>query len=205
MIRHNSYSRNIFIAILVIILITCGVFAGTTGKIAGIVKDQETGQPLPGANVMLENTTRGASTDNNGYFYILNVQPGRYSLRSSVIGYEIMTVSDIRVQADLTSTVNFELNSTVLEGEEVIVTAERLAVELDVTGSQNIMDIGYLDRAPIADLRGAISKQTGIQNTGTTSFIRGGTSTELNVVMDGTSLNSGIIGDNYQGMNVTAI
>lgn len=201
----NSYSRNVFITILVIILFACSVFAGTTGKIAGIVTDKETGNPLPGANVILVNTTRGASTDNNGYFYILNVQPGRYSLKSSVIGYKIMTVSDIRVQVDLTSTVNFELNSTVLEGEEVIVTAERLAVELDVTGSQIIMDIGYLDRAPIADLRGAISQQTGIQNTGTTSFIRGGTSTELNVIMDGTSLNSGIIGDNYQGMNTTAI
>ncbi len=205
MISHVNYSRNTIITIMVIIFLTCNLFAGTTGKIAGIVTDRETGNPLPGANVLLENTSRGASTDENGYFYILNVQPGIYSLKSSVIGYEILIKSNIRVTVDLTSTINFELNSTVLEGEEVTVTAERLAVELDVTGSQNIMDIGYLERAPIADLRGAISQQTGIQQTGATAFIRGGTATELNVMMDGVSLNSGIIGDNYQGMNTTAI
>ncbi len=205
MLCNSCNNKNIFITILVIIFLTCNIFAGTTGKIAGIVKDVETGNPLPGANVLLENTSRGTSTDENGYFYILNVQPGRYSIKTSVIGYEITTVSDIMVAADRTATVNFDLQTTVLEGEEVIVSADRKAVELDVTGSENVMDIGFLERSPISDLRGAISQQTGIQQTGTTTFLRGGTASEVNVIMDGTSLNSGIIGDNYQGMNTTAI
>lgn len=202
---NKSYARNLFISILIIFLMTCNVFAGTTGKIAGIVKDAKTGNPLPGANVILENTSRGSSTDENGYFYILNVQPGRYSIKTSVIGYEVTTVSDVLVAADRTVTINFDLNTTVLEGEEVTVSAERKAVELDVTGSENVMDTGFLERSPISDLRDAVSQQTGIQQTGTTTFLRGGTAAELNVVMDGTSLNSGIIGDNYQGMNTTAI
>ena len=90
MIDHNVNYHKIFITILVIIFLTCGIFAGTTGKIAGIVTDFETGNPLPGANILLENTTRGASTDENGYFYILNVPPGIYSLSSSVLEVRIL-------------------------------------------------------------------------------------------------------------------
>jgi hypothetical protein len=42
--------------------------AAVTGKIAGIVTDAETGEPLPGANVLIEGTALGAATNADGYF-----------------------------------------------------------------------------------------------------------------------------------------
>ena len=42
------------------------LYAGNTGKIAGTVKDAQSGEPLVGANVIIKGTTKGAATDENG-------------------------------------------------------------------------------------------------------------------------------------------
>ena len=60
--------------------------AGIVGKLNGVVADA-TGAPLPGANVVIQGTRRGATTDTEGYFLILSVEPGRYKLEASMVGY----------------------------------------------------------------------------------------------------------------------
>src|SRR5262245_45431841 len=64
-----------FILPLLLLLSTCTTasFAQTTGKIAGKVTAANTGDPVVGVNVIIEGTNRGAATDMNGDFYILNV------------------------------------------------------------------------------------------------------------------------------------
>ncbi len=193
-----------FLAIL-IFLISIHLQAGTTGKIAGKVINKDSGNPLPGANVMIEGTSMGASTDMNGEYFIINIPPGSYSVSTSFIGYDKLIISDVRVMVDRTTTVDFALTPSVLEGESVTVTAERPIIETDVTGSQNILDAGHIDRAPIADIKDAMKQQTGIYYTGETTYIRGGLASEINYILDGASLNSGLISDNYQRLNITAI
>jgi len=51
-------------------LIPIFIFAGSTGKIEGVVTDKATGQPVPGASVMLVGTTLGTMTDSDGKFII---------------------------------------------------------------------------------------------------------------------------------------
>ena len=46
------------------------LFAGQTGKISGTILDRDTGEPVIGANVILENTFFGAAADIEGYYYI---------------------------------------------------------------------------------------------------------------------------------------
>jgi len=72
------------------------LFAGTTGKISGIVKDADTGEALPGANVIIEGTTLGASTDLDGYYSIINVPPGRYTLKVIYVGYAEQLIKDVK-------------------------------------------------------------------------------------------------------------
>ncbi len=57
---------NLFKFCVVITLITANGFSQTSGKIAGKVVDKNTGQPLYGANVIIENTDLGAACDENG-------------------------------------------------------------------------------------------------------------------------------------------
>ena len=79
------------------------VYAGTTGKIQGVVRDAQTGETLPGANVVLEGTKRGATTDVNGFYIILLVDPGSYAMSASLIGYDAQRKTDVRVQSDFKS------------------------------------------------------------------------------------------------------
>lgn len=53
----------ILLPVLFLTLMSHWVFAATTGKVAGVVSDAETGDALPGANVILEGTSMGAATD----------------------------------------------------------------------------------------------------------------------------------------------
>nr|NIT56649.1 carboxypeptidase-like regulatory domain-containing protein [Fodinibius sp.]NIV11621.1 TonB-dependent receptor [Fodinibius sp.]NIY25232.1 TonB-dependent receptor [Fodinibius sp.] len=87
------------------------IWAGTTGKIAGFVRDAETGEPLIGANILVSGTYLGAATDQDGYFYIINVPAGEYYLEVSMIGYRTLVHGGVQVLIDQTTKVEFELQS----------------------------------------------------------------------------------------------
>ncbi|MCK4446792.1 MAG: carboxypeptidase-like regulatory domain-containing protein, partial [Candidatus Marinimicrobia bacterium] len=111
---------------LLFLFVICHVaIAGITGKITGKVVDTNTGEPLPGANIVLKETTMGAATDINGTFIILNVPPGRYILEVSMIGYSKQFVPDVFVQIDLTTRLDFSLQTEVIKGESITVVAKR--------------------------------------------------------------------------------
>jgi hypothetical protein len=108
------------------------LWSGTTGKIAGRVTDQATGQPYFGANVLLVGTTLGAGTDADGYFTILQVQPGVYSVQVRAMGYKSVTVTDVQVRIDQTSSLEFKLEQELIPGETVTIHGKREAVKQDV-------------------------------------------------------------------------
>ena len=58
---------------LLFLVFTCFAF-GQEVTIKGTVTDQASGQPLPGVNVLVKNTSKGASTDFDGNFEIKNVE-----------------------------------------------------------------------------------------------------------------------------------
>ncbi|MFQ6114258.1 MAG: carboxypeptidase-like regulatory domain-containing protein, partial [bacterium] len=183
----------ILFTLMLIFLVTGNLLAGTTGKIAGKVIDRTNSEPLIGANVIVVGTNMGASTDADGFFFIINIPPGNYSVRASYIGYEVMTQSEVLVNVDRTTSLDFALNPAALELGEVTVVAERPIIEPDVTGSVEILDTGYIERLPIIDLKDLTRLQTGIYYTGETTYMRAGLAPEINYRLDGTSLNSGLL------------
>src|SRR5690349_4883913 len=110
--------------VLLLLLAASQAPAGTTGKIVGTIKDATSGETLAGVNVVVDGTTRGAVTDVDGSYLILNIPPGRYGVTASLLGYIKKTVTGVVVSVDLTTTQDFQLNATVLDvGQEVVVTA----------------------------------------------------------------------------------
>ena len=90
-----SIIKSIFICILLLTLMSVStVFAGTTGKLMGYVTDETTGEPIFGANIVLEGTYFGAASDDNGYYYINNIPPGTYKIIASAIGYTKVLVEE---------------------------------------------------------------------------------------------------------------
>ncbi|MBN1350061.1 TonB-dependent receptor [candidate division KSB1 bacterium] len=147
--------------------------AGITGKIAGKVVD-EGGNALPGANVIVVGTQRGAATTADGSFVILSLAPGRYTVSASMIGYNKMTHSNVVVNSDRTTDLNFTLTEAAVEGEEVVVTAERPLVEKDRTYSEYHVESHEIERlVGVASVGEVLSLQPGMDIYGQGS-IRGG-------------------------------
>lgn len=126
---------------LLIILSSCILFAGSTGKIKGKVTDQETGEELIGVNVMIEGTKLGASTNSQGNYFIVNVPPGKYSLETEYIGYTNIKITNVKVTADSTTLINIRLSPSTLESEQIVVTAERPEIHKDVTATYSFFSV----------------------------------------------------------------
>ena len=156
--------------------------AQNVGRISGAVTDASTGDPLPGVNVVVGGTTRGAATDLEGEYFILNVPPGRYELRASMIGYETTVVSDVIVSANRTTTIDFELTDEAIGVGEVLVTAERPDVERDKTSTSYIVRAEEVQAMPgMRDISDVLSLQPDVID----GHFRGGRSGEEYYTMQG--------------------
>ena len=99
---------------ILIALSPVAIWAGQTGKISGKIIDSSTDEPMPGVNVVLEGTNLGAATDLEGEYVILNVPPGTYALRTSMIGYGPQKVVNVKVSVDLTTRIDVQLSEEAL-------------------------------------------------------------------------------------------
>ena len=102
------------------LLLLAGSSLAANGKIAGKVTDED-GAPLVGANIVttVGSAQRGATTDDEGKYFIINIPPGVYDVTSSYIGHQSLEQKGIVVKLDLTSNVDFELSPQAIEGEAV--------------------------------------------------------------------------------------
>jgi len=164
--------------------------AGTTGKITGKVLDTENNEPLPGVNIVIEGTSLGAATDMEGYYVILNIPPGNYTVKASMMGYRQMKVEKVKVIADHTTTVDFSLPSTVLEiAEAIVVVAERPIVQKDLTSTLAVVSAEDLSEMPVEEFKEVLEMQAGIvEDSDGAIHIRGSRSDEIAYLVDGVTV-----------------
>ncbi|MCI0513444.1 TonB-dependent receptor [candidate division KSB1 bacterium] len=166
-----------------------GAFGGTTGKISGRILDKATGDALPMANIVLVGTTIGASTDLDGYYSILQVPPGVYSLRATMMGYNTVTQTNVQVRVDLTTPLNFKLEPTVLDlGKEITIVAERPVIQLDETSSSHRISRETIENMGASDALKLVTTQAGVVGEGMHINVRGGRTGEILTVVDGQSV-----------------
>jgi outer membrane receptor protein involved in Fe transport len=147
-LEFNNLVRFILLAGFSLFLGLGTLSAQNVGKIAGAVVEAKTGNPLAGANIVIVGTTLGAAADANGEFYILNVPPGKYELRASMIGYEKMKIVDVIVNVGRTTKIDFKLAEDVLEMGEIVVQAVRPDVERDKTSTSSIVRFEDVQQLP---------------------------------------------------------
>lgn len=101
-------------------------------NIRGQVVDQQTGLPLIGANVIVEDSEPilGAATDIDGFYRIEGLKLGRYNLICSYIGFEEQRLENVLLTSGKEVAVNFDLVEG-YTGAEVVISAvkERDAIE----------------------------------------------------------------------------
>ena len=192
----NVYPRLYNIGLLFYMLLIQIALSGTTGKLVGTVTSLDTGDPLIGANVMIEGTPLGAATDSEGNYFILQIPPGTYDVRFSMIGYQTLVKSDVRIRVDLTTTIDGDLSESTVGLEEVVVQAERPMIQTDVTYSQANISSEEVDMLPVEEFEDVLSLQAGVVTTGGEIHVRGGRGGEISYMVDGITVtdpyNSGI-------------
>lgn len=161
------------------------LLAGTTGKLAGRVTDRSN-QPLPGANVILVGTLLGAATDAQGYYHVINVPPGRYEVRVSFIGYKTKVVRDVLITVDHTTNLDVSLEESTIEGETVVVIAEKPVVELNLTSSLASLSSEDIQIMPVRDLQEIVDLQAGVVD----GHFRGGRLGEVQYQVNGVTVNN---------------
>ena len=180
------------VTVLILLMLTCisaSMIAGTRGKIAGQVTDAENGQPLPGVAVMISGTTMGMPTNIDGYYSILNIPPGVYSVKFSLIGYTPITVEGAQVEIDLTTTVNVHMRSSTVEMEAVVVNAEHPVVTKDISASQFNIKPTIVESMPIQTVTQALVLHAGIEQGRDGIIVRGGGTNQTMFVIDGFTMN----------------
>jgi outer membrane receptor protein involved in Fe transport len=122
--------------VIVSFLLTSVLSAGNTGKIAGLIRDKQTREPLVGANIIVKGTTLGTVTDLDGKYFILRVNPGTVSVQITMMGYRSVITQNVVIREDLTTEVNADLEQTSVQLGDVVVTAEQKLVQRDVTSTR---------------------------------------------------------------------
>lgn len=172
----------LFLAVIVALIISTNLmYAQTTGKISGKIVDASTNEPLVGANIFIEGTTMGAAAGPDGNFFIINVPPGTYTLKAQMIGYDAYIVQDLRISVNRTSYIDVKLRPAVLEGEEVVVQAEKIVIKKDQTSSIRNVSSDQMDMLPVESMGAVVSMQAGVVN----GHFRGGRNTEVAYLIDG--------------------
>lgn len=194
-----------FLRFKLIVLIALIGFSATaqTGKIVGTVTDKASGMTLPGANIIVQGTTIGVSSDINGEYTIENVPAGEINLICSFVGY-LDEARTIQVQDNQTLTINFTLQEDNMMLDEVVVIGFGTKRKRDITSAiskvkaEEIKDIPVANFAKVLQGRAAgvqVTSDNGMAGGAITMRIRGTSSllgsSEPLYVVDGVPIITG--------------
>ncbi len=184
-----------------------------TGKIKGTVVDANSGDPLIGANVIIEGTSIGAAANIDGEFVLASMEPGEYTLKISYVGYKNKTVK-VTVVSNRATKVNINLSWIAVEGKEVVVTAQakgQLAAINDQLSSNEIKNVVSKDKIrelPDANAAESVGRLPGISlarsgGEGYGVIIRGLQPKYSKIMVDGVALSA--TGSNDRTVSMSSI
>ena len=173
--------------LVALVVLVSFAWTQTTGKIRGTVSSSD-GQALAGANVIVDGTSKGAATDADGGFTILNVEAGVYSVTASYIGYQSSTESNVSVKVDLTTPLNFSMQASAVEGEAVTIVGEKRLIEKSATNSVRTVGAEEIGNSASRSVSGMLDMQAGVNITNGRLSIRGSRAEEVAYTLDGASI-----------------
>jgi outer membrane cobalamin receptor len=209
-----------YISLLFLLFALINPLYAAGGKLTGRVVEKETGSPVIYANITITHVMQqgkevslpvpiGAVSDFEGYYVILNIPTGEYTVRASMVGYTSVVVREIKVDPDRTISLDFTLEPGSIELGEVVVTAQKEVIKADVSGTQELISSEKLEALPMVRVDEYLGKLKGVQLTSSSDgyglSIRGGQIRESDIRVDGISLQDPRSGNSYLGFNSTTI
>jgi hypothetical protein len=183
--------RTLFLAALLLLLPACLL---ASGKLRGRITDKDSHEPLVGANVSIVGTTYGAASDVNGEYIMLNIPAGTYALKATFIGYQPVTVSNVRVNNDLTTTMDFVLSTEAVALQAVEIVAERTLVNKNATNAVRISTSEDLAALPVRGINQILAVTPGVVVQDGAVFVRGGRFDEVGYYLEGMNITNPMLG-----------
>lgn len=186
----------------IFILSSTITFAGQTGKLAGNVLDSESGEPVIGANIIIQGTYLGAAADFEGYYYINNIPPGTYTVVVSAIGYATTTINQVIIRIDQTTNIDVDLVPESIQlDQDIVVTAERPMITKDLTSTKATVSSSEIELLPVDNVNQVINLQAGVID----GHFRGGRANEVAYLVDGIPITDVFSGANSVQIENSAI
>lgn len=143
-------------------------------------------EPMAGVQIVLQGTSRGTLSEPDGFYSIINVDPGTYSLIFKFIGFADVVVENVQVQPGRTTEINVEMKEAVIEGEEIVVTSERPVVEKDRTTTTSYVSSEEIEDLPVQSVSDVVNLQAGVVD----GHFRGGRLGEVSYMVNGVPINN---------------
>ena len=179
-------------------------------NISGFIYDSETGESLPGANILLKNTSYGTTSDLDGYFIILNVPAESYNLNIKYLGYENFNKSIIVNTNYMLEKI--ELIPQSLESEEILISDSKMERQTEFQSSRiklNSLQLKRIPQVAEADLFRSLQSLPGVltqTDFSTGLVIRGGNTDQNLILLDGiTVYNPSHVGGVFSNFILDAI
>jgi hypothetical protein len=165
-----------FVVLTLLVALPASTLAQGRGNISGSVIDQETGKPLPFANVVVLGTRYGAMSLQSGNFTITNLPVGNYNLMATYIGYEAHTVTGVQVDKDRTTMVSFALKIAIVgRADTIYVTGVKDVIDLKRSDTRQEVDTDDVIKSlPVDNIIEAVGLQAGMVARAGELHLRGG-------------------------------
>ncbi|WP_066222142.1 TonB-dependent receptor [Formosa haliotis] len=155
-----------WITIMVLFVTTFSSLA-QTGQVQGTITDQNA-ITVPGASVLLEEINKGAVSDFNGKFTLVNIAPGTYTLVIKYLGYADYS-QQITVNPTVTTNLSISLTEQNTELDEVQIVglgfgsqARALNTQKNKQNITNIVSTDQIGKFPDANIGDAVKRIPGI-------------------------------------------
>ena len=195
------------LCILYIFNLNAFIYAGSTGKITGKITDDQR-ENLIGVNVYLDGTAIGTATDNNGRYLIINIPAATYTIIVSYVGYKTIKMKDVIINADRTTNLDFNMEVSALESDEVVVIAKKPVIVKDQTATTTTMESATINNMPVNNISDVLSTMAGVLQNHSGNYIvgggyhfRGGRAGEITYLVDGFVIENALYGD--MGMDIS--
>ncbi len=188
--------------VLFFAFMVCGSLFASGGRLSGFILDDQTGLPIPDANIILQNTPYGAVSRDGGYFSIDHLPHGQYTVIVRVMGYRIEEKKGITIADSENSQLTVRLTPAVISMNPLIVTAaksEHLAYHTPsssevYTAYQMKMMNGMTAGEAVSSAEGVVVRDNGGFAGLKTLSIRGSNDSQVLILLDGQRLNTSYMG-----------
>ncbi|MBI9070201.1 MAG: TonB-dependent receptor [Melioribacteraceae bacterium] len=203
--------RLFLLTFLTFFMVSTNVF-GQTGKIRGEITDSTNGDVLPGSNLIFKELSIGAAADFDGNYVITAIPVGTHKLTVSYLGCNSKEV-DVTIVANRTLELDIELSPQVIEGEEVLITAQASAQQqamnqqLSSKTIKSIVSSKQIQQLPESNAAEAVGRLPGVSlerngGEGTKVVIRGMSAKYSLIQIDGVNMAATGSGDRSSDLSM---